>query len=336
MKRLIFLLITCFAFEGKAQLQSIQGVSTHKKAVCTPGIINKSRSRGLEISYTYLGGGAFREGTQPGVVPEGIDHIRSLNFKLKLPLINRPDFKFLLGFSHQPETVFFDRPSLEKANAVFSNLHAAQLKSSGIGLYAIRPINTEKYTALRLKVNYNGDYDQLINFDRRYRNINASWAMGYKKHDDFEWGFGINFSSDFRRTLAIPFIIYNRNFNDHWGIETVFPGYVDLRYNVDAKTILLGGYKFNGSSYSVDGGSVGTNNGAIYHFDHNEIQFGLSLERQLVPWVWANVKAGFQYNMRTQLASQSAEFSSFEVRPPHTPYFSIGIFVSPPNKFCKK
>ena len=94
-------------------------------------------------------------------------------------------------------------------------------------------------------------------------------------------------------------------------------------------------YKFNSNSYSVDGGSAGTSNESIYHFDHSEIRFGVSLERQLVPWIWANVKAGFQYNFATQLESQNVELSSFTVKPPHTPYFSVGIFVSPPSKFCK-
>jgi hypothetical protein len=315
-----------------AQIGDSDGIMSMKKALCAPGILNKSRSKGMEVSYTRIGGGPITNNTQSSFAPEEINYLQSLKFKLKIPVLNQPDLKILIGFKHQPETIFFDDPSLIKANSVFKDVHATRLKSSGLGIYAMKSINATQYTGIQFKINYNGDYDQLINFDNQYRDINISWAYGYKLDEDFEWGYGVTFSSNFRRTLALPFLFYNRNFNEKWGVESVFPAYIDMRYNLNKKTILLGGYKFNSNNYSIDKSRVGTTAPINYHMNHAELQFGVSVERQLVPWVWMNARGGFQYNLNTRLESQVPEFDSFEVRPQHAPYFSIGLFISPPDQ----
>lgn len=331
MKTLIFLLLTCVTCECMAQLGGSDGIVSLKKALCKPGIQNKSRSKGLEISYTRIGGGQVTNNSNNGFVPSEIEAIEALNFKLKVPIINKPSFKLLVGFKHQPETIFFDDPSLIKANSVFKDVHAARLKSSGIGIYALKSISGTRYSGLQVKLNANGDYNQLINFDKQYRDINISWANGYKVSEDFEWGYGVTFSSNFRRTLALPFLFYNRNFNEKWGIESVFPAFIDMRYNLDEKTIILGGYRFNSNNYSIDKSRTGFDTPVNYHLNHAELQFGMSVERQIAPWVWMNVKGGFQYNLNTRLESQVPEFDSFQVRPQHAPYFSLGVFISPPS-----
>jgi len=333
-----------------AQLHFSEGISTSKElGMCAPGINNKSRSRGFDFSYTYINGGDFRDAALDSYTPKSLESLSRLHFKLKAPLINRPNFKLLLGFSHEKEafTFAFASPSstfssgfsptssLPKVSSVFNDVHSKQMTSSGVGLYAVKPIDASRYTALRLKVAYNGDYDQLINFESRYRSISGTWAYVYKKHEDFEWGFGVSFNSNFRRSLALPFILYNRNFNEKWGIESVFPAMIQVRRNLNNKTILLGGYTFNSRNYSVDKDNGPGNNPAIYHLNHSELQFGLSLERQIAPWIWLNTKAGFQYNFNTRLEATNPEFNSYQVKPPHTPYFSVGIFLSPPDSMMK-
>lgn len=319
-----------------AQLHFSEGISTSKElGMCAPGIINKSRSRGLDFSYTYINGGDFRDIAIDGFTPESIESLTRLNFKLKAPLINRPDFKLLLGFSHEAETFTFTGPNLLEPSSVFKEVHSERMNTSGIGLYAVKPIDASRYTALRLKVSYNGDYDQLINFENRYRAISGTWAYVYKKHEDFEWGFGLSLNSNFRRTLALPFLIYNRNFNENWGVESVFPAVIQVRRNLNKKTILMGGYTFNSRNFSIDKDDSQGNNPAIYHLNHSELQFGLSLERKIAPWVWMNTKAGFQYNFDTRLEATNPEFNSYRVKPPHTPYFSLGIFLSPPDSMMK-
>ena len=329
---IILLTLVLLSQEVCAQLQVLDA-DEGLKGVCTPGIKNKSRSRGLEISFTSIGGGNINNVEGSNYVPDGIESIQQLNFKLKIPLIYKPGFSLLIGLSHRPETYFFEDANLIKASSVFNDVHAGRLKSSGIGAYAIKSINSSQYTIFRVKFDYNGDYDQFINFDRRYRAIGATWAYGYKINDDFEWGFGLTFNSNFRRTLALPYIFYNRNFSEKWGIEAIFPGYADLRYNIDQKTILMGGYKFNSRNYSIDLATAShPDTEGIFHLNHSELQFGLSLERNIAPWVWLNVKGGFQRNFNTRLEAQSEEFSSYKIKPPHAPYFSLGLFLSPPNK----
>ena len=325
---LVFLIYCCRPCA--AQLR-VDGVLDAEKRFCNPGIVGKSRSRGVEIRYTRLPGAPLQYKSGEGYTPKAIEGVEQLSFKLKLPLVNRPDWKVLLGFSHQPETIFFDASQETATQSIFNDMHDARLKRSGIGLYVVKVVDENEYLGFTAKLNQSGDFDQLINFGREYRAVNINIARAFKESEDFEWGYGIAFSSNFRRTLALPFIIYNRNFNEDWGIESIFPGYVNVRRNITSKTILLGGYQFNSRNYAINHDRQPTNGPVDYHLNHSEIQFGFTLEQQIVPWVWFDVQAGYQYNFATRLEAQTEEFSSFQVHPGHTPYFGLSFFLSPPR-----
>jgi hypothetical protein len=58
---------------------------------------------------------------------------------------------------------------------------------------------------------------------------------------------------------------------------------------------------------------------------------GASLERQIVPWVWLNIRAGFQFNLPTRFQPAEDGLPSYSAIPNSTPYLSAGIFISPPN-----
>ena len=313
-----------------AQL-SVDNAVEAEKRFCSPGILGKSRSRGFEIKYTRLPGSPLNYESGTGYTPHAIEGVEQLSFKLKIPLVNRDDWKVLLGFVHQPETIFFDASQAGAPNSIFNDVHAAQLKRSGIGLYAIKVIDQDEYWGITAKLNQSGDFDQLINFDRKYRGVHVNVARAFKVSEDFEWGYGVALSSNFRRTLALPFIIYNRNFNADWGVEALFPGYVNMRHNINNKTILLGGYQFNSRNYALDNDHQFSDSPVDYHLNHSELQFGLTIERQIIPWVWFDVQAGYQYNFATRLEAQADEFSSFRVRPGHTPYLGLSFFLSPPR-----
>ncbi len=299
---------------------------------CDPGIDHKSRSRGLEVSYDYFAGGPIG-GSPGGVVPQELDRFQRLNVKVKIPLLNKPGFKLLLGYDHQPETYAFGNSQLlSKQSSLFSNIDTRTLNSNGFGIYFLKPIDDRTYVGGRLKMRLNGDYTGWVNFDQRYAAYNATFLYGVKKSNDFEWGVGAAFSHNFRRTLALPFIMYNRNFSDKWGLEAVFPAQIQGRYNVDNKTILLFGYEFNSNSYSVDmPGETLEEPYSVYHFNHSEVQTGISLERRVVPWVWLNAKVGYQWNFNTRLEATQPEQTSYELRPGNAPYLKLGFFLSPPS-----
>ena len=124
------------------------------------------------------------------------------------------------------------------------------------------------------------------------------------------------------------------NFNEKWGIETVFPAVILGRHNINSRNILLFGSEFNSQSYAIDV-DQGFETPTHFHLNHAELRLLLRLERQLAPWVWFNLEGGYQYNFNTGLADKTLDQSSFKVDFENNLFFNIGVFLSPPDKMMK-
>ncbi len=317
-----------------------------EKAYCTPGILNKSRSRGVDIAYNFFGGGIIR--TRENDItdrPGELEGLESIILKVKVPLINKPGLKMLLGYSYMPERYIFESLPVVKSSLlssftpnfsdVVTDIDTRRLKHNAFNIYIMKPLNERHYLAIRGSAAFNGDYKGWVKFDQRYAAYSATVAFGIKRNRDLEYGFGIGFNHNFRRTLALPFFLYNRNFNEKWGVEAVLPAFVNGRYNIDPKTIFLFGYQFNSSNYSIDIRNRYTDENQIYHLGHSEILAGVSLERQIMPWVWANVKTGYQFNLPTRFDATVPGWQSYSAIPSNQMYLRVGMFISPPDKYIR-
>lgn len=332
MKLKIFLTFGCLCFlfsETTAQLGA--NINTPLKAFCSPGVANKSRSRGIELSYQMSSVGRWN-GVGEGINSYHLNGIESLTFKLKAPLLLKPDLKILAGYSYQPEDIQMGS-TLGSNFPVLLPIDDTRLKSHGLALYAIKSLNARNYMALRFKVTSSGDYDGFLNFDRAFVSYSAIAAYGIKPHDDLEYGFGLSFSKNPRRTLVLPFFFYNKNFNDKFGLEATVPTDIQLRWNMNAETNLLVGTQLSSSSYGVNLASDINKSDQTDPFvlRHSELQAGFSLERQVVPWVWVNFKGGYQFNLNTRLHSMAPGIDDFRYRPDNGMYFRMGFFISPPR-----
>ena len=105
----------------------------------------------------------------------------------------------------------------------------------------------------------------------------------------------VGVSKGFRGISALPFFLYNRNFNNKWGIESLLPGLIYGRYNLNARNILLGGVEYASQSYRLSVEESGVNE-LDYAYNHSELQFAVRWEHQFVDWLWASLKFGYQMN----------------------------------------
>ncbi len=301
---------------------------------CKPGVRNKSRSKGLQITYSTIGDGTFKD-EESGVEPPYSKYSNWSKFKydLKVPVFNKQKLKVLVGYKFAGERLSFDQIGHDFPET-FRQLGKRTLKSSNLTAIATKPLNERQYLAFRIRYTANGTYGGIINFDRRYAIYKAMAVFGVKRNEDFEWGVGISFSKSFRRTNYLPFVVFNRTFLNNWGIEAAFPGYVYGRYNYSAKTIFLAGAEYASSSYRLD---VPLDDGTSldYALNHSELLFLLRWEQQIVPWVWSNLRVGYQMNFSTDFERKAVNTPGFMVDPTNSLFFEIGVFVSPPDSMLK-
>ncbi len=301
---------------------------------CKPGVRNKSRSKGLEISYNLVGSGTYEPETDNQQAPfSKYKQWQAWRISVNAPILNKPGLKLLVGYRYVGESANFSSFGFNNPET-FQALDEKLLQSNSLSILFNKSLNEKQYLLVRLRNSANGNYSGLKLYNQRY-NIHKLLAMyGVKPNEDFEWGLGLNFSTGFRRRISLlPFIMYNRNFNDKWAIESALPAFVYIRRNLNEKTLLLGGFEYSGQSYRLDVKKDITH--LDYAFNHSEILASVQMERQIVDWIWMNLKVGYQYNLSSDFQSKSADSPAFQVEPTNAPFFQIGLFLSPPKHLVK-
>ncbi|MEM6318566.1 MAG: DUF6268 family outer membrane beta-barrel protein [Bacteroidota bacterium] len=296
---------------------------------------NKSRSRGLDIAYQLLTQTSFQEEDTPLDRPlPQLSRLDLLILKLKIPIILKDKFNLVVGASYRPENYNVDNIPTAFAPE-FAKMNETTMKSTGFQVIANRILNKNAYLTFRMKITYNGDFAGFLDFDHRYAIYTLSGIYGVQKNEAIEWGVGLTLNSSFRnRLVPLPLFLYNRTFNKKWGIEVLLPASINIRHNPRPHTILLGGVNFAGRNYRLDVERRLDNNelvNADYILRHSEIQMGVEIEQRIIPWLWLHARLGYQLNFRTTFDAKNEFANEFAIRPDNTPFFRLGIFVSPPD-----
>jgi len=301
------------------------------RTFCQPGVIGKSRSKGLEIEYGNRGSGFYKgEGFELVDRPSNFRKWENIKISAKIPVLLKEDLKILIGYKYYGEYYNFNRVGNDFSR-VIDQLNTTPLKSNNFSLIVSKSFNENRYLAVRFRYGLNGNYSGFIKNDQRYAMYSLLGMYGIKPSENFEWGIGVNFSKNFRRFIAIPLILINKNFNPKWGMELVLPGLVNLRCNVSDKDIILGGFEFSSNNFRLDVPDA-TLPDLDYAYNQTHILGSVRYQRQLFPWVWTSVQVGYLFNFATEFESKNAQTTSFELEPTDNMFFKIGIFVSPESK----
>jgi len=325
-----------FLVEDAIDVEALSGIDCNW---CKPGLKNKSRSRGLEIGYQALNNSTFQE-TETILKPPfpQIDHLGLLVLKLKIPVLLKDDFKLLVGTSYRPEYYNIGNFTGNFAPE-FAQIDGETMKSTAFQALATKSLSETSYLTFRFKAKYNGDYQGFVDFSNRYSIYTLAGMYGVKKSELLEWGIGLTLNSDFRnRFIALPVFLYNRNFNQKWGVELFLPAIAKVRYNVSPSTILLAGANFASRNYRINvDRMIAENESAVadYVLRHSEIQMGIELEQKIVPWIWFNARVGYQTNFQTTFEAKNEFAQEFAVEPTDAPFIRLGIFISPPDKLME-
>lgn len=303
---------------------------------CKPGVHNKSPGKGLLLDYRITPNFDFNNNEVPASKVE--NNIR-FNSKLKIPIIIKPGFKMLIGFQYMIEQFNFKEKDVINY-PLFRSMDGVNLKTSRASLYISKPINEKLYTSFRLGVSYSGDYSSFTTGQDRYATYRAVGVLGIKKRENFEYGFGIMFSKNFRNSTKypIPFAFVNHTYNDKWGIEFAIPISLKVRRNFSDGSLLLFGPQFSSRSYSID--VPGMEEEApvdIFHFRRASIETSLTFQQRIKGWIWMEANVGYNANLKAKVKNTTTDIET-KLTQSNGVYGSIGIFLSPPkkNKVCEK
>jgi len=130
----------------------------------------------------------------------------------------------------------------------------------------------------------------------------------------------------------VPLLMYNRSFNKNWGLESLLPIRMNVRYSIKPNSLLLAGYELEGAQYAIDDSPAYADIKNTY-LQRGEIKARLSYERSLYKFIWLSAQAGMRVNGRFNFSPnynyKEKDYSTTSVLG-NPFYFNIGInWVSP-------
>ena len=302
-------------------------------AFCKSGVENGAPGRGLVLEYflhpSYdLQGQSTENGEKAG---NDVDNRKFIEAKIKLPLVNTDPFKWLIGFGHTYEKYDFDDISARN-NFLFESIDDVPLRRTRFSTILFRSLNEKNYVALRLGASFNGNYRGLVDFESRYSVYRAAAIWGFKKDPYRELAVGLTYNNSFNRTLVLPFFLWNRTFNEKWGLESIMPLKVNVRRNFTKTSLLLVGYEYWSSAYSMD--IQGPDDAMLldYHFRSSAVHFSVDYQKRLATeWTWVGLKAGWAWNFDSRF-TRTTDDQDFQAFPSNSFFISFSFFVSPPER----
>ncbi|MBI1226701.1 MAG: hypothetical protein GC192_15815 [Bacteroidetes bacterium] len=301
-----------------------------------PGIRNGSPGRGFSIEYERqpkfrLSSKSLGSGE---TLKNDVEAKERFEVKLKFPLLLKNNWKVLGDLYHSYERYYFEsiNPKSEFALKPIDGLRLHRTRLTG---YVFKSFSQRNYLALRFEASSNGGFEGLANFDRRYMVYRLAAILGVKKNEDSELGFGVMLNDNFGRYTALPFIVYNRNFSEKWGMESILPIRLKLRHNLNERNLLSFAAEYWSSAYSLDLQIPGDSYLTPYIFKSSSVQTFVEWEtNKFSEWTWFALRGGVSYNFDSRFILPGTRNDGRIDAFPSTSIFVSGtFFIAPPKDY---
>lgn len=302
------------------------------KRYTTQKVLNQTPNRIVSIGYEYHG--AFDMPNVPlsplgsGDVTRPIKHISGLRAQVNIPVISTTKIIWQLGASYWRSNYSFDKS--RGISDFSSKLSTYGMHTAGLNTTIFKPLNEKNFLILQASADVNGVFENLKEVNNRAVTYSGAAIYGWKKSEKNMFGIGVSRTYRAGQALAVPIILWNKTFNDDWGMELLLPARGHLRYNFSTSNILQLGYELEGNQYWMRTPSP---NGEVY-IQRGELKPRLMWDKRLFGFVWLNVQGGLRYNWRYDVMNkydaQKNDQLFFSSKLTNPFFFNISLnFVSP-------
>ncbi|GAB3823538.1 DUF6268 family outer membrane beta-barrel protein [Pontibacter rugosus] len=336
-QKLLLGTLTILCFAGQVQAQQPETKALEEFA--SPGVRGMGRSRGIVIGYERLPQFDIDSDSKDPRIGDGSGRVKRNNkfdFRALAPLLNKPQDKVILGFSYNLEEFNFQRAT-PAAYPVYQYLEDKNLRSIGLQLAYLHSINERNFYLVRVKGELNGDYTQDNINVTDYLKATVDLAYGWKKSEDYAIGVGLQLGYTFGRQNVYPGILYNRTFNDKWGVESIFPANARVRYNVNEKTLLYAGYRLEGASYNLYVDEPPLSEFKELELRRTDVKALVRLEREIYDFLWFSVEGGFRQYYRNRIFDEIGsrdELINNDLA--GAGYIGVELYLVPPRKWLER
>lgn len=296
------------------------------KRYVTQKVLNQTPNRIVSLAYEYQG--AF---DMPGVpsFPNqtySVNRIAGIRGQLNIPVVSNTKLIWQLGANYWRSGYNFASAN----NAFISKLNANGMHTAGLNTTFFKPLNEKNFLIFQASADVNGVFERFSDVNSKALTISGTAIYGWKKSEQNMYGFGVARTYRAGQIIYVPVLLWNKTFNDQWGMELLLPARGHLRRNFSTSNILQLGYELEGNQYWMRTPSA---NGQVF-IQRGELKPRVMWDKKLSGFFWLNVQAGFRYNWRFDVMNEydarKDEKLFFRSALTNPFYFSVGInFVSP-------
>lgn len=295
------------------------GDATENKSYCTQKVLNQAPTKQFGIGYEMSAG--FKNTHLNG--SERINMMGGLRMNVNFLALSTNKIILSLGASYWGSKIHTKESSAElSVNQIYTN----RMDLEGLNLLVFKPLNEKHF----IIVQANCDMAQIgaanqHAFSSQALTYYGSAIFGWKKSDYRMLGIGVSRTYRLGRPIIVPIVLYNKTFNDHWGVETLLPARAHVRYNLSPNSLLMAGYELEGQQYDLQSNNL--------FLQRGEIKPRLVFEKKLIGSFWMSAQLGYRLNGRFVLVNTYDGQEKNQVYSNNwgaAPYFNLSInFVTP-------
>ena len=215
------------------------------------------------------------------------------------------------------------------------------LRTTALGAFIFKPLNEKNFLLFQVEGAMNGNYDfGDISPELSKIKYSAAALYGWKSDDYTNMAVGLTRTYRGGRLLHIPVVMFNKTFNETWGLEMLLPARAAVRRNFSTKSFLMLGYELEGQSYHIQGDDTGFFPSAAFgappgndewELRKSEIRARISWDKAITDFIWFNVQAGAVITYRMDVDLNESASNAWLTNDLGIPlYFRFGIqLVSP-------
>jgi len=304
---LVWLMI--FSAQLRAQTDSTENFDYSKfgdaegvKRFATQKVLNQTPQRILSLGYEYQGRFALPGVPLGALLPATqnfqVNQVSAIRAQVNIPVISTNKLIWQMGANFWSSKYSIENAS---ANSFASRLDNQSMTTAGINTTVFKPLNEKNFLIAQASADINGVFQQLSEINGKAITISGTLIYGWKTSEKNMIGTGISRTYRAGQILHIPVLLWNKTFNDRWGMELLLPARGHLRYNFSTTNIVQLGFELEGNQFWMN--LPNSSNGEVF-IQRGELKPRIIWDKKISGFIWLSAQAGLRYNWRFDVMNE--------------------------------
>jgi hypothetical protein len=224
-----------------------------------------------------------------------------------IPVISRTNLVWQMGANYWEQRYAMEGLNgapLASPHPLLQTLSENGLRTMGINTTLFKPLDDRRFLLFQGSADLNGNFSPLGLMPLKYLKYSAALVYGIRPNEKKQWGLGLARTYRVGELNYIPVFLFNwTDASNKWGTEILFPARAHVRYTINPRNMLFGGFELEGQSYRLwnnAGTSLALRNDDL-EIRRGEIRLRALYEFSVKDFVWLSLQAGYRVNYRYEV-----------------------------------